>query len=72
MTITYNNGFGKMNAVEKDGILYVKRSAYLRAWQKVSDPKAGFGGGLAQVVFDTDMIVNDDYYPCRVYKSRAK
>lgn len=69
MTITYNNGFGKMNAVEKDGKLIVKHNAYVRAWQKVSDPKAGFGGGMAKVVFDTDMVVVDGYTG-RVYRSR--
>ena len=69
MVITYNNGFGKMNAVEKGGKLIVKHNAYVRAWQKVSDPKAGLGGGMAKVVFDTDMIVVDEHTGC-VYRSR--
>lgn len=70
MTITYNNGFGKIHAVEHEGKILVKHNAYVRAWQKVSDPKAGFGGGKAELVFDTDKKVFDTY-TCRMLKSRA-
>ena len=51
--ITYNNGFGKVLAEEKEGAFYVKRSQWLRAWQKVTQKL----GGLTELEFDTDKKV---------------
>lgn len=57
VNITYNNGFGKIQAEEKDGKIYVKRTQWLRAWQKVTNPESGLGGGWAELTFDTDKEV---------------
>ena len=65
--ITYNNGFGKVNA-DFDGEKYIiTRASANRAWKKISDPNNGFGGG-AELIFDTDRkVISIDVY--RVYKS---
>ena len=65
--ITYNNGFGKVNA-DFDGEKYIiTRASANRAWKKISNPKSGFGGG-AELIFDTDRkVISIDVY--RVYKS---
>lgn len=51
--ITYNNGFGKVLADESNGVYYVKRTQWLRAWQKVTN----HFGGFTALVFDTDKKV---------------
>ena len=58
--ITYNNGKGWLLAEEKNQILYIKRAAYVRAWQKQHT-------GYAIVTFDTTKEVRDDY-DGRVYQ----
>ena len=58
--LTYNNGFGRVNANEYESIVYVKRDACVRAWQKITEPSAGFGGGSASVIFDTNKEVIDE------------
>ena len=62
--ITYNNGFGKVNA-NFDGEKYIiTRASANRAWKRVSNC---FGGG-AKVIFDTDKkVISIDVY--RVYNS---
>lgn len=66
--LTYNNGFGKVNA-DFDGEKYiVTRASANRAWKKVSNPEAGFGGGGAELIFDTDKkVISIDVY--HVYNS---
>ena len=68
--ITYNNGFGKVNA-DFDGEKYIiTRTSVNRAWKKISNPKSGFGGGSAKLIFDTDKkVVSIDVY--RVYNSMS-
>ena len=66
--LTYNNGFGKVNA-DFDGEKYIiTRASANRAWKKVSNPKNGFGGGSAELVFDTNKKVISIDVP-RVYDS---
>ena len=66
--LTYNNGFGKVNA-DFDGEKYIiTRASANRAWKKVSNSEAGFGGGSAKLIFDTDKkVISIDVY--RVYNS---
>ena len=65
--ITYNNGFGKVNA-DFDGEKYIiTRASANRAWKKISDIKNGFGGS-AKLVFDTNKKVISVDVP-RVYDS---
>ena len=61
--ITYNNNLGKVTVLEKNGKLYIKRSAYNRVWKKVSDTL----GGLAKINFDNCLEVHqlsDIDYAC--------
>ena len=66
--ITYNNGFGKVNA-DFDGEKYIiTRASANRAWKKISNSKNGFGGGNAKLVFDTNKkVISIDV--SRVYAS---
>ena len=68
--ISYNNGFGKVNA-DFDGEKYIiTRASANRAWKKISNPNNGFGGGSAKLIFDTDKkVVSIDVY--RVYNSMS-
>ena len=54
--ITYNKGFGKMTAEEENGVLYIHRAQYVRAWQRLTDPRKGFDVNT-KVEFDTDKKV---------------
>ena len=67
--ITYNNGFGKVNA-DFDGEKYIiTRASANRAWKKISNSKNGFGGS-AKLIFDTDKkVISIDVY--RVYESMS-